>query len=210
MFPIDCTQAKKEYFGETSDSDSTLDQTNFAPGERTVMAQELMLISKERYDRLMKQTSLTNKKDTDGKKMDQDTNEGEKNDSTLLSMIVHSIPKRMNKRAVELYKFIVAQDQNELSHNGQGELVVNGECIKGSHIIDLIRHSVCPGENTPIGDKTFKDILEKLHVPKRLITGKRKCQFKQSGGLFVKRRGGRRDVVPGMRNTNEKKHWLKY
>lgn len=177
------------------------------------MAQELILISKDRYDRLMKQTSLTDNNGTDGgEKVEHDDNkkEEEKTVKTFSPMIEFSIPKRMNKRAMELYKFVMTQNKKVLSHNEHGELIVKGKCIPGSHIIDLIRHYVCPKKNPPAGDKKFKDILEILHIPKRLILRKKKCQLKQSGGLFVEKKGGRRDIVPGLKNTKEKRQWLKY
>ncbi|CAG2230952.1 unnamed protein product [Mytilus edulis] len=103
VFSIDCTQTKKEYFSETSDSGATLDQTYSNPVVRTIMAQELILISKDRYDRLMKQTSLSDNNGTDGgKKVEHDDNkkEEEKTVKTFSPMIefIYSIKDGKNKK----------------------------------------------------------------------------------------------------------------
>lgn len=173
------------------------------------MAQELILISKERYERLMKQPQPT--EPTDPGRDERVTNDhDEKPDNNFMSVIGYSFPHNLKKHATELYRFVLAQDKDVVNHNQQGELELNGETITGSNILDIIKYTVSTRQRkTPVGSKQFQDLLHKLDVPKRLIAERKKSSLTQSGGLFVKG-NGRRDILPGTSNKKENIRWLKY
>ncbi|CAC5394023.1 unnamed protein product [Mytilus coruscus] len=154
------------------------------------MAQELILMSRERYERLVNQPQTTNQ--TDFGKTERLKNDHEEQPVTnFMPMIDRSVPKKFKKHAADLYRFVLAQDKNVVNHNEQGELIRNGETMTGSHIVDLIHYIVSTRHRKrPIGSKEFQDLLRKMNVPKRLIAERRKKSFTQTEGLFVKGRGG--------------------
>ena len=87
---------------------------------------------------------------------------------------------------------------------------MDGKRIMGSNIVDLIHHTVSPRKTPPSGSKEFRDMLEKLYVPNGLVADRKKHVARQSGGLFVSRKG-RRDVLPGMLKKKKKRiQWMKY
>ncbi|CAC5368813.1 GPN [Mytilus coruscus] len=105
---------------------------------------------------------------------------------------------------------IITQEKDVVSHNQQGELVLNGGTITGSNILDIIKYTVSTRQRkTPVGSKEFQDLLHKLDVPKILIAERKGSSLTQSGGLFVKG-NGRRDILPGTSNKKENIRWLKY
>ncbi|CAG2243697.1 unnamed protein product [Mytilus edulis] len=173
------------------------------------MAQELILVSRERYERLMNQPETHHQTDL-GEKDKLKNDHDKKPIANFMPMIDRSLPQKVKKRANDLYRFVLAQDNNLLNHNEQGELLVNGKTMTGSHIVDLIHHVVSTlHRKKPIGSTEFQAILRKLNVPKRLFAERRKKPLTQTGGLFVQGKG-RRDVIPGISHKKEQIRWIKY
>ncbi|CAG2254276.1 unnamed protein product [Mytilus edulis] len=173
------------------------------------MAQELILVSKERYERLVNQTQTTNQTDFRKKEISK-TDHGEHPVTNFMPMIDSTLPQKIKQHAADLYRFVLAQDKNVVNHNEQGELIRNGKTVTGSHIVDLIHYTVSTRQRKePIGSKEFQILLRKMNVPKTLIAERGKKSLTQTGGLFVKKKG-RRDIMPGTTQKKEKIRWIKY
>lgn len=90
--------------------------------------------------------------------------------NTLEQDVLESIPKGLKNKAEQLMKKIMSND-NILSWNNKGELVIDNRTIKGSNMIDLMnevlrkRKSLSP----TIGIVDFSKALAELNIPHELI-----------------------------------------
>ena len=91
--------------------------------------------------------------------------------------ILISIPKNINRKAKGILNHI-KQNSKKIDWNGKGEVIINGEKIEGSHIIDLIKCTLLPYKKVhPKGFNAFRAVLQDSNIPQTLII--------QSGqGLF--------------------------
>ena len=84
-----------------------------------------------------------------------------------------------------------------LDYNNQGEFLLDGHVIKGSHVSDLV-YDVLFGKSgfEPRGVEQFLGGLARLNVPERLIGNKsrrsviRQMKLKSYGSPPVRKRGG--------------------
>ena len=106
-----------------------------------------------------------------------------------------NFPVAIKKKAKTLYDMI--KDSNGiLDYNNQGELLLDGHVIKGSHVSDLV-YDVLFGKSgfEPRGVEQFLGRLARLNVPERLIGNKsrrsviRQMKLKSYGAPPVRKRG---------------------
>lgn len=205
MFKVGGIPEKKRHFKKASAFDILSHQTYLSITRLVVMAQELMLISKERYDRLTK---------TDNEKAEQ--TKANWSEKKQFEHNTESTPLQCNTllfegRAARLYAYLSKQDKSVIDHNEKGELIIDGKLMEGTHIANIINYltSETTEKRKPTALKSFVKGLQKLNVPVRLWKAAKK-KPPQIGGLFVKRMG-RADTLPGVRNNQQKiNSWIKY
>ena len=170
------------------------------------MAQELVLLSKERFDTLSKQ--MQNKDCGVNRTTPSTPSDGESIEPLVRKSSSRFIlPDTLSKRVVGLYSFMTNQNKSVLDHNDMGEVIVNGQTIRGSNIVKIIRHitSTRKTKTTPTGTVDVQRVMKKLKIPPGLLLPERKTA--QNGGMFV-RREGKRDMIPG--KAKMKIDWMKY
>lgn len=83
--------------------------------------------------------------------------------------VLNSVPKALRSKAEQLLHKITSSD-GVVDWNGKGELIVNEQAVKGSHIVDLINDALRKRKSLqPIGTKDFSKAMAKLNVPHELI-----------------------------------------
>ena len=110
-----------------------------------------------------------------------------KNSVQTLSIdtLLQAIPRGYRNKAKALLNYV----KDKLSWNAMGEITWNGETFGGTHIADLIRYAIREyGKAPPEGFTTFKNLLEKLNVPRSLVT-QYKNSFSNNVGVIRKKRG---------------------
>lgn len=75
--------------------------------------------------------------------------------------ILLAIPQRYRGRAGRLLKMI----KHDISWNGKGELVKDGDVVHGSHISDLLRDLFVPYKHEIKGRSLFTQMLEDMNLP---------------------------------------------
>lgn len=87
-----------------------------------------------------------------------------------VEVILSAIPKNFRTRARALMNHIVADPQQRIHWNAQGELIYHGEVIPGSHITDLLKNSQRQYKHSmPVGQEEFQDGLKELNIPIGLV-----------------------------------------
>ena len=82
--------------------------------------------------------------------------------------IVESAPKKLQKQARLLMQRI--RDDPSVGWNEQAELVVDGNTVSGSNIVDLIGDMMRKRKDvTPVGWEIFASKLQEMNVPRELI-----------------------------------------
>ena len=144
------------------------------------MAHELIMMAKEKYENLMKscQTSKNNGQsethtvDTSIHRSKHDTGVHHDSDQPPLfnDIIDYTIPKKMQRIADGLFRFLQQQGGDVIKWNQRGHLILNGEVIEASHIIDLLRDAVCPKTvNKPLGYEKCYQALKAISTPTSFI-----------------------------------------
>ena len=172
------------------------------------MAQELVLISKDRYETLTKKTL---KVQDETKVQDTVTESNNDHKESLVRKIdsVLTIPGKTKKTVDLLYSCM--SKEGVFDHNENLELIIDGKLIKGSNILDIIRHTVSPEEDNskpPVGSKEFLAALDKLQTSNEPTDNHKVKHKTQFGGLFVRRK--RRDALPGIQHKKKRLNWIKY
>ena len=155
-----------------------------------------MLISKERYETLTKESQPCHVNEKIVQPVDTTTVDVQPASS------IFELPKKWSKRAAELYSAMLRQEI--FNHNERGELIINGRTIEGSNIGKIIQYIVSPPktrQNVPIGSHEAQKALKTLNVLP--------SKTRQHGGMFVKKRKGRHINVPGV-EKRKKIDWIKY
>ncbi|KAJ8050170.1 hypothetical protein HOLleu_03266 [Holothuria leucospilota] len=92
-----------------------------------------------------------------------------KEQEAIENEVLNSVPKALRSKAEQLLRKISSSD-GVVDWNGKGELIVNEQAVKGSHIVDLINDALRKRKSLqPIGTKDFSKALAKLNVPHELI-----------------------------------------
>lgn len=166
------------------------------------MAKELVVLAKEKYLNLMKQSQ---EEENQNHLEQSTTSENQKayerlpESHKLTEVLKMTVPKLLQRKAEALMHFLI--QQNVINWNDQGEIVVDGEAIKGSHIIDLIknvlsRHTV----QHPIGYLKFYEVLQSNNTPSAFMINENprstKSQQRGKGYVVIQRTKG---MPPGLR-----------
>lgn len=85
--------------------------------------------------------------------------------------IIDVIPKRWQHKARVLLQMV----RDHVQWDSRGQLVINDETIRGSHISDVIKHTVVPSfskKDAPVGSREFATVLAEINAPQSLVINK--------------------------------------
>ena len=100
---------------------------------------------------------------------------------TLENDVVGSVPVTLRKKAERLLKHLKS-DRNIIDWNQRGEIIAEGNIVKGSHLIDLIKDTLRKRKDfNPRGWKEFNKALAVLNTPQDLVGNSDRWQYQQSG-----------------------------
>ena len=163
------------------------------------MAKELVLIPKTKYDFLTK-TNV-------GENVSQFTDPSPTEDEHLETTLKYVVPKKDFNKAVGLWNYLKDRKGPLLNWNEHGVITVKGTPIIGSHLIDLLKHTVSTfSRREPKGYEKFKDVLEEMHTPRGFIASKVDKSDRQMGLGYVK--GKTERGPPGLKE--KKFRWIPY
>lgn len=98
--------------------------------------------------------------------------------------ILSTVPKSFHKQANLLLKYV--KKNPHLTWSSNGEMVVNGNKIAGSNIVDLINDlSRERKKNPPIGSDIFLKKLIEENIPKEIIVNKKRLGLLEEGDVFA-------------------------
>lgn len=162
------------------------------------MAKELILIPKAKYE------LLTKENDTDREALNREVLPNEEPQiDTLEKTIVYAVPKNTLRKAMGLWNYIKDRKGSILDWKDNGEVIVHGQSIANSHLIDLLKHTVSAFSKTePVGYEQFMAALKELHTPNGFVAHKMSNQF---GEGFVK--GKAENGPPGRKPSFR---WIPY
>ena len=126
-----------------------------------------------------KQTEGTENKSVISYRIDDDKNNELENESKqkTLEEILSYFPSRMKSRA-RLIGSYFDKDNTKLTYNSLGELLYNGNAIKGSSLTDLLYDACCPRRKyEPIGADYFYNELKQNNLPKGIIRNKDRHKY---------------------------------
>ena len=184
------------------------------------MAQELVLVPKEKYQKLTQtenhppksmETILEPTKDPP-------TDKDIPTQMHVPEILEHVIPNKFHNKAKGLLKFLSQYGGDVLSWKDNGNLIYKDNVIEGSHITDLIKHALTHNSRgTPTGYRQFYEALKDIQTPTSFIHNKEmmKHSGEQTGsGLVVKKHtnGAPPNYNPPKRKrlTKTKIKWLKF
>ena len=100
---------------------------------------------------------------------------------TLENDVLGSVPVTLRKKAERLLKHLKS-DRNIIDWNKRGEIIAEGNIVKGSHLIDLIKDTLRKRKDfNPRGWKEFNKALAVLNTPQDLVGNSDRWQYQQSG-----------------------------
>ena len=80
--------------------------------------------------------------------------------------VLASVPKALRGKAEQLTRTVL----REMTWSPKGELIVNGETFRGTHIVDLVNNAVRQRKSfRPEGRDKFLQELARLNIPRELI-----------------------------------------
>lgn len=97
-------------------------------------------------------------------------------DSGAIELVLPSFPKSLQSRARALLTYI----SPAVSWNPKGEVLIDGEQIPDSNIVDLVKVQLKDYKNfKPVGLEKFTHILKNANVPLSLLANSRRGQTGQ-------------------------------
>ena len=94
----------------------------------------------------------------------------EQNMPLFSDILQYAISKPMQRKAMGLLQYLHEHIGNTIKWNQRGQILVNGEVIPGTHIVDLVRHAVCSKTvRTPVGSDIFYKALTDVDTPSSLV-----------------------------------------
>ena len=132
-----------------------------------------VLLPYERYQELLKhrrEPVETTETQNDSKSIPQTLEIVPPTQKLNSSVIIACLPKRNRSKAQQLLNYI--EKQPNLDWNREGNLVVDGNIVDFSHIVDLLHDALNPTKNEPVGYEQFYRNLE--HIPHSLINNTRR------------------------------------
>ena len=86
------------------------------------------------------------------------------------TQMFHFLTQEKRKKATKLFEYLT---RNKIFVvNKDGELIVKGQTLQGSNVIELITHAVQDTPHKPVGINYFYQTLKKNKIPERLISNK--------------------------------------
>lgn len=85
--------------------------------------------------------------------------------------IIAVIPKRWQQKARALLQLV----RDHVEWDARGQLIIDNEAIRGSHISDVLKHTVVPSfskREGPIGSREFATVLTEINAPQSLVINK--------------------------------------
>jgi hypothetical protein len=134
-----------------------LDDENIVDSDKI----KLLIQLQQRYNRIY---------DTRTRNLEVNIKEEQSKPSQLqTNELITTMPKLLQKKADHILNYI--RDSDHLGWNQNRQLVVNGEVIPNSNIIDLVRHLIDSGgkRDHPKGWQLFKEKISELNVPTYLL-----------------------------------------
>ena len=108
------------------------------------MAQELVLVPKEKYLKLTQVEDHTSRREetppTPTKELPSDADASTR--TRMFDILEHIIPIKFQTKAKGLLKFLSQYGGDVVSWNEKGNLIYKGDIIEGSHIGDLLKHAL--------------------------------------------------------------------
>ena len=102
---------------------------------------------------------------------------GEKQSSLSESEILESIPKSSRSLAQSMINRSKA-NRDQITWNNKGEMVVDGNPVSGSNIIDLINDQLKSRKTfNPTGWEKFTESLDKINMPKYLMRNEKRRSY---------------------------------
>ena len=135
------------------------------------MARELILMPKAKYELLTKEDkSSDNVKPSVLFGRDVQSSHQTTFDPQIVDVfentLTYAIPKNGYRKAMGLWNHLKDRKGPIQNWNDNGEIVVHGRLVPGSHIVDLLKYTVSPLSKTePLGYGLFYDVLQELHTP---------------------------------------------
>ena len=103
--------------------------------------------------------------------------------TSWVQKVAESVPKTFRKKAEQLVTLVEEAPSRVLRFNEAGELVVGGQRIEGTHVIDLINDMLRKRKSfNPHGWQKFAHALATLRPPQELIGNEDRWRFMQREG----------------------------
>ena len=113
--------------------------------------------------------------------------------------ILSSIPQNIKYKARAILQHIEDNDEN-ITWNKKGEVIINQNLIPNSHIIDLIKCMLYRYKNVqPEGLHQFRVALRDSNIPQTLV---------QNGSGIIRKQSSQRKPPPGVPITEKKERWI--
>lgn len=128
-------------------------------------------------------------------------NQKQRKDGDNIDTLINiSIPTKYKDKLKKLLHYL--KQQPGFHWNMRGEVIINNDIIKNSHIIDWLRDIVIPTENRhhPEGIHHFYQYLKSIHIPMSIISSSKKKKF-----LLCSKNNGETDEDEIILKTTDKK-----
>ncbi len=91
-----------------------------------------------------------------------------------LEDIIAVLPDVKKKKALLLLQYILNQGDNLINWNDQNEIILNGQIVEDSNILEIIKHTGIPNMklNSVTGMEHFYNILSLINTPTDYISNK--------------------------------------
>lgn len=146
----------------------------------------MIMMAKEKYNSLMESCRDTKNKHHEQAIDNDDVSTQSDGDSNLdnapchanapafCDIIQYTVPKKMQRKAYGLMQFLLQYGGDVIKWNQRGQIIVNGETIEGTHLIDLLRDTVCPKTvHRPVRFEKFYQALKTIDTPRSFIANAR-------------------------------------
>ena len=158
----------------------------------------MVLIEKERYNELMNHTAEA----PEEAKVETQLKVPRERQSKHLEVLKYMVSKNLLKKLNAFIEYLLRGD---ISWNEQGEVSLDGQPIKDSHVTDLIKHAVYPCKNRPPqGYDSFYNYLHDIKMPQSL------WHSNEQGGTGLIRVSTKGPPPNWKTNKTKMKNWITF
>lgn len=184
------------------------------------MAQELVLVPKEKYQNLLKSEEKSSNLEEKSPlpKENPPNNVDPPTQTRIMEILEHTIPAKYQNKAKGLLQFLSRYGGDVVSLKDNGNLIYKSDVIQGYHISDLLKHALSANvKRDPIGYQQFYKALKEIDTPTSFIHNKKMIEpsrVQSGGGYVVKTQTD--GAPPGYQPPKKKKmtksniKWLKF